>query len=63
MGEPAKITMSEYKNNMNGNRTDASKVCLSNARELLTYGSEDDKFISTIDYVCTCLSYNTVRSS
>lgn len=58
LGDPAKITLSDYKNDVNGIRTDASKVWLSNARELSNYRSQGNKFIVTIGYIPTWLSYN-----
>ena len=58
LGDPSTITLADYKNDVNGIRTDPSKVWLSNSNELANYGSKGIKFIATIGYVPTWLSYN-----
>lgn len=58
LGDPQKITLTDYKNDVNGIRTNPAKVWLSNSKELINYGSKGVKFIVTIGYVPTWLSFN-----
>lgn len=57
-GDPQKITLADYKNDVNGIRTNPAKVWISNSNELINYGSKGVKFIATIGYVPTWLSFN-----
>lgn len=58
LGDPKKITLADYKNDVNGIRTNPTKVWLSNSNELINYGPKGVKFIAIIGYVPTWLSFN-----
>ena len=58
LGDPQKITLADYNNDVNGIRSNPAKVWLSNGNELTNYGAKGIKFITTIGYVPTWLSFN-----
>jgi len=57
LGDPRNITLADYKNDVNGIRTNPAKPWLSNSKELINYGSKGVKFIAIIGYVPTWLSF------
>ena len=57
LGDPRNITLADYKNDVNGIRTNPAKPWLSNSKELINYGSRGVKFIAIIGYVPTWLSF------
>jgi len=58
LGNPATITLDSYLSDVNGVRTNPAKVWFSNATELINFGAKGIKFIATIGYVPTWLSFN-----
>ena len=58
LGDPQYITLEDYKNDVNGIRTNPAKVWLSNSNELINYGSKGMKFIAILGYVPTWLSFS-----